>query len=131
MPFLASALGAFYVITALLVLRQLRMEWLLDRAIDALSEKRHPDRNRSYFMAVAATLYGAAGLALLLRSSFAVWLLGAGLVLQAGYYGVLWLLISQEVRADDDRWRKAWNGAMLSTAAFAFSAYALRSGILS
>ena len=59
-----------------------------------------------------------------------VWLLGAGLVLQASYYCVLSLVISPEARANDDRWRKAWNAAMVSTAAFAFSAYAMRSGIL-
>lgn len=128
--FLVSALGLFYVMGAILVLRRVRFEWLLDRAIETLAERREPDRNRSYFMAAAAALYGAAGLALLLRSGFAVWLLGAGLVLQASYYGVLWLVVSPEARANDDRWRKAWNAAMVSMAAFAFSAYAMRSGIL-
>ena len=130
MPILVSALGLFYVIGAALVLRQVRFEWLFDRSIDTLAYRREPDRNRSYFMAAAASLYGTAGLALLLRSSLAVWLLGAGLMLQAGYYGVLWLMVSPEARADDDRWRKAWSAAMVSTGAFAFSAYAMRSGIL-
>jgi hypothetical protein len=130
MPFLVSALGLFYVIGAILVLRRVRLEWLFDHAIETLTHRREPDRNRSYFMAVAAVLYGAAGLALLLRSGYAVWLLGAGLVLQASYYCVLSLVISPEARANDDRWRKAWNAAMVSTAAFAFSAYAMRSGIL-
>lgn len=131
MAFLVSALGLFYVIGAALVLRRVSSEWRLDRAIGTLAGKREPDRNRSYFMAAAAVLYGAAGLALLLRSGYAVWLLGAGLLLQATYYGVLGLVVSPEARADDDRWRKAWSAAMVSTAAFAFSAYALRSGILS
>ncbi len=60
-----------------------------------------------------------------------MWLLGAGLVLQASYYCVLSLVISPEALSDDDRWRKAWNAAIVSTAAFTFSAYATRSGILS
>ena len=130
MPLLATALGLFYVIGALLVLRQLRVEWLLDRAIETLSGRWEPDRNRCYFMAAAAVLYGSAGLALLLRSSFAVWLLGAGLVLQAGYYGAVSLLTGSEAGVDDQRWRKVWSAAILSTAAFTFSAYAMRSGIL-
>ena len=130
MKFFVSALGLFYVVGAFLVARQVRFEWLHDRAIETRTKRREPDRNRSYFMAAAAALYGAAGLALLLRSDLAVWLLGAGLMLQAAYYGVLWLIIAPEAHADDDRWRKAWNAAMVSTAAFAFSAYAMRSGIL-
>jgi fatty acid desaturase len=130
MPFLVSVLGLFYVVGALLVLRQVRFEWLLDRAIGTLAESREPDRNRGYFMAAAAALYGAAGLALLLRSGIAVWLLGSGLVLQAGYYGVLWLVISPEARANDERWSNAWIAATVSTAAFAFSTYAMRSGLL-
>jgi hypothetical protein len=129
MPILVSALGLFYVIGAALVLRQVRFEWLLDRAIEMHTKRRESDRNRSYFMAAVAALYGVAGLALLLRSGIAVWLLGAGLLLQASY-GVLWLAVSPEARADDDRWRKVWTAAMVSTAAFAFSAYAMRSGIL-
>ena len=130
MPILVSALGLFYVIGAALVLRQVRFEWLLDRAIEMHTKRRESDRNRSYFMAAVAALYGVAGLALLLRSGIAVWLLGAGLLLQASYYGVLWFAVRPEARADDDRWRKVWTAAMVSTAAFAFSAYAMRSGIL-
>ena len=84
MKFLVSALGLFYVVGAFLVARQVRFEWSLDRAIETLTERREPDRNRSYFMTAAAALYGAAGLALLLRSDLAVWFLGAGLMLQAG-----------------------------------------------
>ena len=81
-------------------------------------------------MAVSASLYAVAGAALLLRSSVAVWLLGAGLMLQAAYYGILWRVVTNEERANDDRWAKAWTAAMLSAAAFAFAAYALRRGIL-
>jgi hypothetical protein len=130
MAFLVSALGLFYLVGAAFVLWQVRFEWLLDRAIETLAKRREPDRYRGIFMAAAAALYGAAGLELLLRSGLAVWLLGAGLVLQGGYYGILSLLVGSEARADDDRWHKAWSAAMLSTAAFAFSAYALRTGIL-
>lgn len=131
MLFLVSALGLFYVAGAALVLRRVYFESRRGGGSKPLVDQRNPDRNRSYFMAAAAVFYGAAGFALLLRSGHALWLLGAGLLLQASYYGVLWLVISAEALSDDDRWRKAWTAAIVSTAAFTFSAYATRSGILS
>jgi uncharacterized membrane protein YfcA len=128
--FVLSALGLFYIVAALLVFRRIRFEWLMDRAIQALTQRREPDRDRLYFMAGSAALYGAAGVALLLRSDLAVWLLGGGLLLQALYYGILRLVVGRQ-DDDDDRWRRAWNAAIVSTAAFAIAAYAARSGVLS
>jgi hypothetical protein len=130
MAFLVFALGLFYVAAAFLALRRIRFEWLLERALETLTRHRDPERNRLYFMTVTAALYGAAGIALLLRSSLALWLLGTGLLLQASYYGVLWLMIGVTDSTDTDRWRKAWSAAIVSTAAFAFAAYAARAGIL-
>lgn len=118
------------MLAAILVLRRARTEWLIDRAIEEITLQREPDANRVYFMTGTALLYGAAGLALLLKSSLAVWLLGAGLLLQAGYYGGLWLVMGSDDREDGERWRKALNAGIVSTAAFAFAAYAMRCGVL-
>lgn len=130
MTLITTALGGFYVLAAILVLRRARSEWLIDRAIEEITLQREPDRNRIYFMTGTALLYGAAGIALLFKSSLAVWLLGAGLLLQAGYYGGLRLIIGADDREDGERWRKAWNAGIVSTASFAFAAYAMRCGIL-
>lgn len=130
MAVIATALGMFYLLAAALVLRRVRMEWFLDRAIEKLSGKPEPDRYRVLVMAASSLLYGAAGLALVLRSGWAVWLLGAGLVAQALYYGVLWLRLKPDAGGAPDRWRKAWNAGIISTAAFAFAAYAARVGVL-
>lgn len=130
MVWIAFALGAFYVLAAILVFQRIRIEWLLDNAIEALTSKPEPDRYRVVFMAGSALLYGAAGVALLAQSSVAVWLLGAGLIAQAVYYAGIRLFTTPEEPAGDERWSKAWNAAIISTAAFAFAAYAARAGVL-
>ena len=127
MGVIATVLGLFYMLAAALVLRRVRMEWFLDRAIEKLSGKPEPDRYRVIVMSASSLLYGMAGLALVLRSDWAVWLLGAGLMAQALYYAAVWLRLKPDT---PDRWRKAWNAAILSTAAFAFAAYAARIGVL-
>ncbi len=129
MRILLMALGLFYMFAAALVLRRARLEWDLDRAIEKLSGKLEPDRNRIWYMAGSALVYGAAGLALVLRSSWAVWLLGTGLTLQALYYAVIAPRLRPE-ETDPGRWRKAWNAAIVSTAAFALAAYGQRIGVL-
>jgi hypothetical protein len=133
MGLLTSALGAFYVVAAYLALKQARLEWFIDGAHAALTkENRLPvEQSRLYFVTISACLYGLAGLALLLGSRLAVWFLGGGLIAQAVYYGFVWLRLTQAERADEDRWRKALNAALISTAAFAFAAYAVRVGVLS
>jgi hypothetical protein len=130
MTVIVTALGIFYILAAALVLRRVRMERLLDSALEQLSGKPEPDRNRVHAITASALLYGAAGLALVSRSSWAVWLLGAGLTAQALYYGVLWLRLKPGEEDHPDRWRKAWNAAIISTAAFALTAYAARIGVL-
>jgi hypothetical protein len=130
MTVIVTALGIFYLLAAALVLRRVRMEWFLDRAIEKLSGKPEPDRYRICVIAASALLYGAAGLALLLRSNLAVWLLGAGLLAQALYYGAVWLRLKPGDDGNPERWRKAWNAAIISTAAFAVAAYATRIGVL-
>jgi hypothetical protein len=132
MGFLASALGLFYMVAAYLALRQTRLEWFLDRAQAALKSDDIPlpERGRLYFVVLSACLYGLAGIALVIRSRFAVWFFAFGLAAQAAYYTIVWWRADDARRKDEERWRKALNAAMISTAAFAFSAYAVRSGIL-
>jgi hypothetical protein len=132
MGLLASALGLFYVVAAYLALRQTRLEWFLDKAHATLGNQETPipERGRLYFVVFSACLYGLAGLALVVRSRFAIWCFALGLAAQAVYYGSIWWRADAAARKDDERWRKALNAAILSTAAFAFSAYAARQGVL-
>jgi hypothetical protein len=83
-----------------------------------------------WYMAGCALLYGGAGLALMLRSAVAVWLLGAGLLMQAVYYGLVAPHSGSGEPAEAARWRKIWNAGIFSTAAFALAAYGLRLGVL-
>jgi multisubunit Na+/H+ antiporter MnhB subunit len=129
MTVILTALGLFYVFTAAMVLRRARAEWFLDRALERLSGKPEPDRNRIWYMSSSALVYGGAGLALVLRSGWAVWLLGAGLTFQAVYYALLAPRLRPE-EIDPRRWQKAWNAAIVSTAAFALAAYGHRIGVL-
>jgi hypothetical protein len=89
-----------------------------------------PERSRVYFVVFSACVYGLAGIALVVRSRFAIACFALGLAAQAVYYGVAWWRATDAQRKDDERWRKALNAAIISTAAFAFSAYAARQGIL-
>lgn len=131
MVFIATVLGAFYLASALMVLRRVRLEWMFGHALDAQTSGTEPGRYRIAFMAASAALYGIAGMALMARSGWAVWLLGAGLIVQAAYYGAARLFLKAEAPAGDPRWTKALTAAIVSTAAFAFAAYAARSGVLS
>jgi hypothetical protein len=133
MGLIASALGLFYMLAAGLALRALRSEWFLDKAGGGVSLQRTPEPGRLYFVTAASCLYGMAGLALMLKSVTAVWLLGGGLLLQGLYYGSHWYIIRARETGDaeQEKWRKAWNAAMISAAAFAFSAFAARHGVLS
>ena len=130
MTVLLTVLGLFYMFAAALVLRRARFEWFLDQAIEKLSGKPEPDRDRIWYMSGAALVYGGAGLALVLRSSWAVWLLGGGLVLQALYYAFIAPAADPQDAEASGRRRKAWNAAIFSTAAFAFAAYGHRIGVL-
>jgi hypothetical protein len=125
-----TVLGLFYMFAAALVLRRARFERFLDQAIEKLSGKPEPDRDRVWYMSGAALVYGGAGLALVLRSSWAVWLLGGGLILQALYYALLAPAADPQDAGANGRRRKAWNAAIFSTAAFALAAYGHRIGVL-
>ena len=132
MTAIVMALGIFYLLAAALVLRRVCMEWFLNPALHDPNARLEPDRYRIIVIAASASLYGAAGLALIGRSNWAVWLLGAALLIQALYYAYvafcLWLKPSHDLAAE--RWRQAWSGALVSTAAFALVSYATRIGVL-
>jgi hypothetical protein len=132
MGLLASALGMFFVVAAYLALRQARLDWFVGRTPmpAASAEETGPERSRLYFVTASACFYGLAGIGLVIHRRFAIWALAGGLMLQAIYYGLVWLQLSETERNDDERWRKALTAALISTAAFAFSAYAARQGIL-
>jgi hypothetical protein len=130
MTVILTVLGLLYMFAAGLVLRRARMEWFLDQAIEKISGKPEPDRERIWYMSGAALVYGAAGIALVLRSEWALWLLGGGLIMQGLYYGLLAPAGDVDEPSDASRWRKAWNAAIFSTAAFALAAYGHRVGVL-
>jgi hypothetical protein len=130
MTAILTVLGLFYMFAAALVLRRARFEWFVDRAIEKLSGKPEPDRHRIWFMSCSALIYCGAGLALVLRSGWAVWLLGGGLAMQAVYYACFAPAADPGDGAAGDRWRKAWNAAIVSAAAFALAAYGSRIGVL-
>jgi|EndMetStandDraft_5_1072996.scaffolds.fasta_scaffold137801_3 hypothetical protein len=128
MGVVVTALGIFYLLAAALALRRVRMEWFLNRPLEKLSGKPESDRYRISVTAISTLLYGMAGAALVLRSSWAVWLLGSGLAMQALYYGMQWLQVGGE--GDPERRQKAWSAGIISAAAFAITAYAVRIGVL-
>ena len=89
-----------------------------------------PDRHRLLFMSASAFLYGGAGFALVLGSAAAVWFLGIGLLVQGLYYGLFRRNAAGRSTVDANSQRQAWNAAIISTAAFALAAYALKAGVL-
>lgn len=125
MTFITTALGLFYIAAAGLVLRRAYAEV---RGAGNLNTAR--ETFRTLLITLSASLYGAAGLALLLRSGLAVWLFAAGLGLQALAYALLFGAAAA-ANGDARQSNQAWTAGILSAAATAFSAYALRQGILS
>ncbi len=131
MTWIAYGLGGFYIFGALMLVRAVRMDWFLERAIAQISlQPAKPDLNLLY-IAACAVIYLGAGVALIALSVWSVWLLGAGLVLQAAYLPVAWRLADDAERADGSRWRASINAVIVSTASFAFACYAYRSQVLS
>jgi len=127
MATIVTVLGSFYMLAAGFVLRRAWKDWLVDRAIEGRAESLP---NRILFMAATAMLYGAAGLALLLSSRWAIYLLGGGMAVQAAFHALQWTRSGPQERDADTHRNKVWSAAIISTAAFAIAAYALRSGVL-
>ena len=124
MTLIISAVGFFYLLAACLVLRRAYAEMRAVKSANGTA-----DGARSVLMTLSACLYAAAGAALLLLSSLAVWLFAAGLALQLLNYGLIWRSAGSAetgVLAGN----QALTGGMLSAAAIALSAYALRTGLL-
>jgi hypothetical protein len=131
MGWIAHSLGLFYSAAALLALLTLRSAWSAEREGRQLAAPALHERIWLGFTLISTCLYGAAGISLLVKSDTAVWLLGCGLLAQAGFYSLLWLSGKAQMGGGDERGRKIWSAAMVSTAVFAFSTYAARQGVLS
>lgn len=127
MIFITSAVGLFYVAAAGLVLHRAFAE---GRSAPTETAWSSADRARALLMMLSACLYGAAGVALLLRSGLAVWLFVGALSLQALFYAAVRRLGGAAIESSGGQWDQAWAGGILSAAAIAFSAYALRTGVL-
>ncbi|MGF1620209.1 MAG: hypothetical protein ACFCUR_06320 [Rhodomicrobiaceae bacterium] len=131
MSWIAQSLGLFYSAAALLALLTLRSAWSAKRGNRQVAAPAFHERIWLGFTLLSICLYGAAGIALLVKSHAAVWLLGCGLLAQGCFYGLIWLSGKAQLGGGDERGRKIWSAAMVSTAVFAFSTYAARQGVLS
>jgi hypothetical protein len=130
MSWIAQSLGLLYAAAALLSLTSLRPAWTFERKGRHIAGPSFLERIWLGFTVLFTCLYGAAGIALLMKSDSAVWLLGGGLFVQAGFYGLMWLGGRVQMGGGEERWRKIWSAAIVSTAVFAFSTYAARQGVL-
>lgn len=131
MSWIAQGVGLFYSAAALLSLVSLQSAWSFERKGRAAVVPAFHERIWFGFTLLSTSLYGAAGIALLLKSDAAVWLLGGGILAQAGFYGLIGLSGKARMSGGDTRWRKILSAAIVSTAIFAFSTYAARQGVLS
>ena len=115
MEWLIRALGAFYLVGGLFVLRALRMNNLIDKAIAAIDLKPIPlvERVRGAFMLAGGLMTIAGGVALLFLTRHAVWIFVVSLVVQGVY--LLWAsrYLKPEDEADRRGRRSAINAAIL------------------
>ncbi len=81
------AVGLFYALGAVFLIRQMAMSDVLDRALLALEAKPRQDKHavKRWLLGAGAALTGGSGVAALLMSSWALPLFGVNLVLQAGW----------------------------------------------
>lgn len=88
--YLVRAVGLFYALGAIFLIRQMTMSEMLDRAISAINLEREPARHmlRRWLLGAGAALTGASGVAALLASIWALPLFVINLLLQGGW--LLW-----------------------------------------
>lgn len=81
------AIGLFYALGAVFLIRQMAMAEVLDRALSAIELKGEATKQivRRWLLGAGAALTGASGVAALLLSSWALPLFALNLVLQAGW----------------------------------------------
>jgi hypothetical protein len=132
MGWIAHSLGLFYSAAALLALLTLRSAWSAEREGRQLAAPALHEHIWLGFTLVSACLYGAAGIALLLKSDAAVWLVSSSIFPKNGIHFIGSRYSGKaQMGGGDERGRKIWSAAMVSTAVFAFSTYAARQGVLS
>ena len=88
MEWAARAIGVFYVLGGLMLLRQAWLNWRLHRAVSGLLPATAADHAAEAVIAVSGMLVLLAGVALTLLSAWAVVAFMLGWTIQAGY--LLW-----------------------------------------
>jgi hypothetical protein len=133
MEWIARALGVFYVYAAVVVLRQVRMNSFLDRAMAAIEMKPTPTVERAVSASGFAIggLTGLSGVALALLHPWAVWAFLACWLAQAVY--LLWAQrwYAPEDAADVRGRRKTINAFAVYTAATLFVLWQAQQGLFS
>lgn len=133
MQWIAVAVGAFYAIAGVVVLRQMAMDRLLDIALEAITLKKtdEKERWRSRVLTSGACLTLASGLALATLSPWATVFFAANSVVQGGYLLWAWKALPPESEADQKGRQQTINAFAIYLAAFAFVAHAHSQGVLS
>lgn len=87
LEYAVRAVGFFYALGAIFLIRQMAVSDFLDRAIAAVKLEEQPRKEiiRRWLLSVGAALTGASGVGILLMSSWAVPLFVANLVIQVGW----------------------------------------------
>lgn len=87
LPTIARVIGAFYIFAALILMRSMAMDRLLDQALEGITLKPTPAKEswRRWLLGGSALAYGTGGAALILLNIWAVPLFVAGAVLQIVY----------------------------------------------
>lgn len=84
---IACGVGAFYILAALILMRSMAMDRLLDQALEGITLKPTPakESGRRWLLGASALAYGMGGAALILLNIWAVPLFVVGAVLQLAY----------------------------------------------
>lgn len=131
MSWISSAIGLFYVLAGVVVLKQMALDKLMDVVLDALGQK--PDSKekiRTRLLILGGCLTFASGLALMTLSRWATVIFAANVLVQGGY--LIWANRALPPETDEDRLgrRRTTNALILYLAAFAFVAHAHAQGVL-
>jgi hypothetical protein len=131
MNFVAMAIGAFYVLAGLVVLRSMMMSQLLDKALAAITLKHdRKEEMRTRVLSVGALLTLASGAGLAILSPLALPLFAANAAVQGGY--LVWA--ERDLKPEDEseaRGRKQTKNAyVIYLAATAFVIWCAAQGVL-
>lgn len=129
----AVAVGAFYAIAGVVVLRRLAMDSLLDLALQAITLEKTDAKERlqSRALTLGGCLTLASGLALTTLSPWATVLFAANSVGQGAYLLWAWKALPPESEDEQKGRNQTINAFVIYLAAFAFVAHAHSQGVLS